>query len=88
MTKRILALVLAALMIGAMALAEITGPLFEADDISDSGTEKSGAFVYRNSDWKEGLVDFEGNVLAEAQFGEEGLLIRKGKKNYMRLLLK
>lgn len=70
MTKRILALVLAALMIGAMALAEITGPLFEADDISDSGTEKSGAFVYRNSDWKEGLVDFEGNVLAEAQFGD------------------
>ena len=27
-------------------------------------------------------------VLAEAQFGEEGLLIRKGKKNYMRLILK
>ena len=27
-------------------------------------------------------------ALAEAQFGEEGLLIRKGKKNYMRLILK
>lgn len=69
MTKRILALVLAALLIGAMALAEVTGPLFEAENMNDNGATDSGAFVF-SQDRKEGLVDREGNVLAIAQFGD------------------
>lgn len=69
MTKRILALVLACLLLGAAALAEVTGPLFEAERMSDSSTEKSGAFIF-TQDRKEGLVDLSGNVLAEAQFGD------------------
>ena len=69
MTKRILALVLAALLVGAMALAEVSGPLFEAESMNDSGAEKSGAFIF-TKERLEGLVDREGNVLADAQFGD------------------
>ena len=69
MTKRILALVMAALLLGAAALAEVTGPLFEADSMNNSGSEQSGAFIF-TKDRLEGLVDREGNVLAEAQFGD------------------
>ncbi|MBR1821719.1 MAG: WG repeat-containing protein [Clostridia bacterium] len=69
MAKRILALALACLLLGAAALAEVTGPLFEAERMSDSGAENSGAFIY-TQDRLEGLVDLEGNVLAEAQFGD------------------
>lgn len=68
MAKRILALVLIGLMLCAAALAEVTGPLFEAEDMSDNGATQSGAFIF-TQDRKEGLVDREGNVLAIAQFG-------------------
>ncbi len=69
MTKRILAILLTCLLLGATALAEVTGPLFEAERMSDSGAEKSGAFIYTENRL-EGLVDLEGNVLCEAQFGD------------------
>ena len=69
MTKRILAILLACLLLGATALAEVTGPLFEAESMSDSGAEKSGAFIYTENRL-EGLVDLEGNVLCEARFGD------------------
>lgn len=70
MTKRILALVLATLMLlASAALAEISGPLFEAESMSNTGSEKSGAFIF-TKDRLDGLVDREGNVLAEAQFGD------------------
>ena len=69
MAKRILALVLATLLLGAAALAEVTGPLFEAKRMSSLSTEKSGAFIF-TEDGKEGLVGLDGNVLAIAQFGD------------------
>lgn len=69
MAKRILALVLACLLLGAAALAEVEGPLFEADSMSSIFTEKSGAFIF-TEDGKEGLVGLDGNVLAIAQFGD------------------
>ena len=70
MTKRILALILTTLMLLAgAALAELPAPLFEADSLSNSGAEASGAFVF-TKDRLDGLVDREGNVLAEAQFGK------------------
>lgn len=69
MTRRILALVLAALLIGATCLAEVTGPLFEAESMSDNGAAQSGVFIF-SQDRKEGLVDREGNVLSIAQFGD------------------
>ncbi len=68
MAKRILALALACMILCASALAEVTGPLFEAEDMSDSGATQSGTFIF-SQDRKEGLVDREGNVLAIAQFG-------------------
>ena len=69
MMKRILALVLACLLLGAAALAEVTGPLFQSDRMSDSDTDRSGTFTY-TVDRLEGLVDLSGNVLMEPQFGD------------------
>ncbi len=69
MTKRILALVLVFMLLAASALAEIAGPLFEADSLSDSYAATSGAFIF-TKDRMEGLVDREGNVLCDAQFGD------------------
>ena len=69
MIKRILAIILAALMLGAAAMAEVTGPLFEAANLSDSSASDSGLFIY-TEDWKDGLVNFDGTVQAVAQFGD------------------
>lgn len=69
MAKRALALLLTLLLLAPAALAEVTGPLFEAESMSDSGAEETGIFIFTQNRL-EGLVDAEGNVLCEAQFGD------------------
>ena len=67
--KRFLAMILVCMLFAAAALAEVTGPLFEGDNMSDSGAEESGAFIF-SKDRQEGLVDRNGTVLAVPQFGD------------------